>query len=71
MPINSKAIRTKLIDYRGSRTQEQMADIYKVSFKTWNSWENGRSSPRPPLMLRLEKDSGIPMEELFSDVFYK
>lgn len=63
------AKRQKLIDFRGDNSQEAMAKRYNVSQQAWWKWENGEALPEAPIMLRLEKDSGIPMEELFFDKF--
>ncbi len=61
--------REKLIDFRGKRTQKEMAEKYGVTQQAWNRWELGRTAPLLPIMKRLEVDSGIPMEELFFDRF--
>jgi DNA-binding XRE family transcriptional regulator len=61
--------REKLIDYRGKRSQADMATIYGVSQQAWNRWESGTATPRPHLMKKLEMDIGIPMEIIFADVF--
>lgn len=61
--------RTKLIEYRGERTQADMAKMYGVSQQAWGKWEKGNGKPNVVLMKKLELDSGIPMEEIFSDVF--
>ncbi len=61
--------REKLIDYRGERTQKEMAEAYGVTQQAWNRWELGRTTPAPHVMKRLEIESGIPMEELFFDRF--
>lgn len=63
--------RQKLIEYRGSRTQTEMAKLYGVSQQTWSGWENDGINPPPHIMKAMEDDSGIPMEELFFDSFYK
>lgn len=62
-------MREKLIKFRGNRSQEQMAKCYKVSQQLWSKWERGVICPSPAMMLLLEKDSGIPMEDLFFDSF--
>jgi transcriptional regulator with XRE-family HTH domain len=46
-----------------------MAAIYNVSQQAWSKWENGISTPPPAIMLRLEKDTGVKMEDLFFDIF--
>ena len=61
--------RTKLIAFRGERTQQDMAKHYGVSQQSWSLWEKGESAPNVVTMKKLEKDSGVPMESLFPDVF--
>lgn len=61
--------RKMLVQYRGWRTQQEMGDRYGVSQQLWNCWERGKSAPRVAMMKRLEKDSGVGMEELFPDQF--
>lgn len=63
--------RELLIKIRGGKNQTEMANKYGVSQQSWSYWENGLFAPPPYIMKQLELDSGIPMEELFSDVFYK
>ena len=61
--------RLELIKYRGDRSQSEMAAIYNVSQQAWSSWENGDKKPDVTIMKQIEKDSGIPMETLFFDIF--
>ncbi len=63
--------RDALISFRGKRSQSEMAKKYNVSQQLWSCWENGDSAPSVPIIRQLEKDSGIPMEELFFDLFDK
>jgi hypothetical protein len=46
-----------------------MGKKYGVTQQAWQKWENGKLTPKPLIMKQLEIDSGIPMEELFPDVF--
>jgi len=62
--------REKLREYRGTRTQKEMGEMYGVTQQAWNRWEIGRTSPAPSVMKRLEDDSGTPMEVLFYDRFH-
>lgn len=62
-------MRDRLIEFRGARSQEQMAQKYNISQQLWSKWERGISCPSPAMMLLLERDSGIPMEILFFDSF--
>ena len=63
--------RKPLINFRGKRSQAEMAVAYGVSQQAWSYWENGVSAPSIAMMQRLERDSGVPMEVLFYDVFNK
>lgn len=63
--------RKKLVLYRNKRPQAYMAKMYGVTQQTWSNWENGEGKPNIVTMKRLEMDSGIPMEVLFSDIFNK
>lgn len=64
-----KIIREKIIMYRGNRSQSKMAKLYQVTQQAWSKWENGESTPSLKIIKQIEKDSDIPMEELFPDVF--
>ena len=59
----------KLSTFRGSRTQREMAEHYGVSQQLWSLWEKGERTPPAATMLRLQQDSGIPMEQLFYTQF--
>ena len=61
--------RNKLIEFRGDRSQADMASIYGVTQQAWCKWENGISKPSVVIMKKIETDSGIPMEDIFFDVF--
>lgn len=65
------AVREKLIEIRGSRSQKEMAEIYGVTQQTWSKWELGGTVPSLMLMKQIEIDSKIPMEVIFFDVFNK
>lgn len=60
-----------LIKFRGKRVQAEMARLYGVSQQAWSMWERGEKKPSVLVMKRLEDDIGIPMEEIFFDVFSK
>ena len=62
-------MREKLIEYRGNRTQTEMAEKFGVCQQAWQKWENGTVTPRPRIMKLISIDSGLPMEVLFDDVF--
>lgn len=61
-----KVFRKKLSDYRGDRTQQEMADLYGTSQQNWFHWETGVSRPRDyALMERIAEDVGSTVEEIF------
>ena len=60
-----KLRRNLLIKYRGERSQEEMGLLYGVTQQAWSRWEQGITSPRHDIMLRIEKDSGMKMEDIF------
>lgn len=62
-------VRDKIIKFRGTRSQEEMGNMYDVSQQTWSNWECGIKKPSVSRMKQMETDSGIPMEELFPDIF--
>lgn len=61
--------REVLVSYRGHRSQEEMGKLYNVSQQVWSRWENGTAKPRVEIMKQLEEDIGVPMEDIFFDVF--
>ena len=63
--------RQALIDFRGDRSQKEMGERYGVTQQAWTQWENGDKKPDVTIMKQIEKDSGIPMEVIFFDVFNK
>lgn len=58
-----------LCDYRNGRSQAEMGMLYGVAQQVWGRWENGTAKPRVETMKRLETDIGVPMEDIFFDVF--
>lgn len=61
-----KMFRKKLSDFRGERTQKEMAELYGTRQQNWFHWESGVSRPRDySLMKRIAEDAGSTVEELF------
>ncbi len=54
---------------RGQRTQTEMAKKYGVTQQAWSKWESGENTPPPSVMLEMEKDFGVPMEDIFFTTF--
>lgn len=61
--------RDLLIKYRGNRSQDDMAALYGVTQQAWSRWERGITAPRYDIMLKIERNSGLKMEDIFFDVF--
>jgi transcriptional regulator with XRE-family HTH domain len=62
-------IRTKLVEFRGERSQDEMGSVYGVTQQSWSYWERGIKTPSPTIMKRIATDSGVSMEIIFFDVF--
>lgn len=54
---------------RGENPQSKYADMFGVTQACWWSWESGRTVPSPKTMLKMEHKFGIPMEQIFFEVF--
>ncbi len=50
---------------RGAMTQQEAADIVKVSQATWGKWENGSMEPKAGAIYSIAKAFGVTMEYLF------
>ena len=61
--------RELLIEFRGTRSQTEMARLYGVSQQAWSMWERGENIPSLLTMKQLECDIGKSMEEIFFDYF--
>ncbi len=54
---------------RGSKSQKEMADKYRVTQQGWSKWENGDTVPDNQVMLTMEREYKIPMEVIFFEAF--
>ena len=61
--------RDKLINLRGSRTQDELANELGISQQHYSAIENGTRTPTPKLMFEFEKYFNVPVQELFPDIF--
>ena len=61
--------REMLVNFRGKRSQTEMANIYGVSQQAWSKWERGENTPTLLTIKKLENDIGAPMEKIFFDLF--
>lgn len=62
-------MREKLIQARGTRTQEEVATELDISQKTLSSLERGYRNPSVYLMKKIQNYYGISMIILFEDIF--
>ena len=58
-----------MIRFRCEKSQAEIAKEFGVAQQTWSQWEKGTSTPSVVLMKKLEDAIGVPMEEIFFDVF--
>ncbi len=58
-------IRTKLISFRGDRSQEEMAQLYGVTQQAWSYWEQGTRTPPYLTMKRIAEDIGSSIDDIF------
>ena len=63
------AVKNRLKELRGLKSQKKMAEIFGVSQQAWSKWESGAASPCKALMLEIERYFKMPMEAIFFDVF--
>lgn len=66
-------MRTKLIECRKSlgMTQASLAEAIEVSEVYIRKLESGDRNPSIKLMMKFEKLFGVPIKELFSDIFFE
>ena len=57
--------RVKIIEFRGNRSQIEMANIYGVSQQAWSKYENGTTKPELELMVKISNDMGEKIEDIF------
>jgi len=58
-------MRNALIKFRGDRTQKEMGDRYGVNQQTWSQWELGNVTPTANKMIKIARDAGTTVDELF------
>lgn len=63
MPLNSEALKEARV--RSGLTQDQAADILKVTRQTISRWETGKTYPSIDLLADISDVYGIPLEVLF------
>ena len=63
--MNAADIGKKLIELRGSRTQEQVAKANDISISAIGMYERGERIPRDEIKIRLAKYYGVSVSEIF------
>lgn len=59
------SIGEKLIDLRGEKSQQQVAEDLNISVSALSMYENNNRVPRDEIKVRLAKYYGVGIEELF------
>lgn len=57
--------RSVLVEYRGNRSQEEMAQMYGVTQQAWGAWELGTRTPTYLMMKKIANDIGKSIDDIF------
>lgn len=63
--MDSKKIASKLIELRGEKTQQQVADDIGISVSAITNYELGIRVPRDEIKIRLADYYGVSVESIF------
>lgn len=65
--MDAKAIGKKLVDLRGSRTQEEVANALGLSISALSMYERGERIPRDNIKIRISAYYRKPIHKIFFD----
>lgn len=65
MDIDVKAMAAKLVELRGNRTQDEVAEKIGVSRSALCMYESGQRIPRDPIKMRIAKYYGKSITSIF------
>lgn len=65
--MDAKAIGKKLVDLRGSRTQEEVANALGLSVSALSMYERGERIPRDNIKIRISAYYRKPIHKIFFD----
>lgn len=65
--MDAKAIGKKLVDLRGSRTQEEVANALGLSVSALSMYERGERIPRDNIKIRISAYYKKPIHKIFFD----
>ena len=54
-----------LMNFRGERTQSEMAKQYEVTQQMWSLRERGKSFPKPDIMKKIASDAESTVDAIF------
>lgn len=63
--MNPEEIGKRLIELRGSRTQQEIADAVNISVSAYSMYENGQRIPRDNIKIRLANYFKKPIYKIF------
>jgi len=63
--MNAKAIGEKLVELRGNRTQEEVANAIGVSVSALSMYERGERIPRDNIKIRISSYYKKPIQKIF------
>ncbi len=64
------ATKLKVLRVEHDLTQEELAKILGTNQKVISTWENGKNTPKPRMMQKIEDYFKVPKEEIFFTAFY-
>lgn len=63
--LNREKIAKKLVELRGERTQEEMADMLGVGQSTYAMWESGKRMPSDEKKIKIAELHKMTVQEIF------
>lgn len=63
--MDAKAIGKKLVDLRGPKTQEEVANALEISISALSMYERGERIPRDNIKIRIAAYYNKPIHEIF------
>ena len=63
--MDPKAIGRRLVELRGSRTQEEVADALNISISALSMYERGERIPRDNIKIRISMYYKKPIHKIF------
>ena len=63
--MNAKEIGKRLIELRGNKTQEEVANALNISVSALSMYERGERIPRDNIKIRISEYYNVPIYDIF------